>query len=252
MWPATFPSGQGSDLAGTVVAVGAGVTRFRVGDPVMGWTWDRASHASFVTVPVTQLIRKPDALSWDVAGSLYVVACAAHAAVTAVAPTAGETVVVSAAAGGVGSMVVQYLRWLGVEVIGIASTANRQWLSEQGAAAIPYGPGLADRIRAAAPDGVDAFIDLFGPEYLDLAIELGVERGRIETIISFERAQELGVKAQGSESSSNVEVLKMMADLVAEGVIEVPLANRYPLEQVQAAFRQLEDRHTHGKIVLLP
>jgi NADPH2:quinone reductase len=252
LWPASFPSGQGSDLAGTVVAVGAGVEQFRIGDRVMGWTWDRASHASFATVPISQLILKPQELSWEVAGSLYVVACAAHAAVTAIAPTAGETVVVSAAAGGVGSVVVQYLRWLGVTVLGIASESNSAWLTGHGVRAVSYGPGMIDRVRAEAPEGVDAFIDLYGPEYLDLALQLGVGPDRIETIISFQRAQEIGAKSMGSESSSTPAVLRMMADLVVEGVLEFPISAQYPLQDVHAAFRRLESRHTHGKIVLRP
>lgn len=252
MWPAVFPTGQGSDFAGDVVAVGAAVTEFRVGDPVMGWTWERASHATFATVPVRQLIPKPDALTWDVAGSFYVVACAAHAAVTAVAPSPGEVIVVSAAAGGVGSVVVQYLHWLGARVIGIASRPNHPWLEKHGVIPVGYGLGLVDAIRSAAPDGVDAFIDLYGPEYIDLALDLGVDADRIETIISFARAAEVGARAVGSESSSTTAVLQAMTDLAVGGHLELEVAHRFPLADVQAAFTLLEKRHTHGKIVLLP
>jgi NADPH2:quinone reductase len=108
-FPATFPSGEGSDLAGVVTAVGPGVTEFSVGDEVLGFSFRRSSHATHTAVPVDQLIRKPAQLSWEVAGSLYVVGATAYAAVRAVAPQPGETVAVSAAAGGVGSLVVQLL-----------------------------------------------------------------------------------------------------------------------------------------------
>ena len=251
-FPATFPSGQGSDLAGVVAAVGAGVTEFTVGDEVLGYTWQRASHATHVAVPAAQLIAKPPELSWEVAGSLYVVGCTAYAAVRAVDVRPGETVAVSAAAGGVGSLVVQLLAARGIKVLGIASAANAEWLRAHGATPLPYGDDLAERLSAAAPDGIDAFIDLFGPEYVQLAVDLGVPPHRVETIIAFDKARELGTKSDGSASASTREVLTEMADLVASGALEVPIAATYRLDQVCEAFERLESRHTHGKIVLLP
>ena len=250
--PATFPSGEGSDLAGVVIAVGPEVGTFAVGDQVAGWSERRSSHAEYVAVPTDQLIHKPAELSWEVAGSLYVVGVTAYAAVRAVAAGPGDVVVVSAAAGGVGAVVVQLLRTKGATVLGIASPANDEWLTAHGVTPIAYGDGLADRLRAAAPSGVDAFIDLFGPEYLDLAVELGIAPDRINTIISFARAAELGTKAEGSMTATDTTVLQEMADLVASGQIEIPIAGRYPLERVRDAFVELQDRHTRGKIVLIP
>jgi NADPH2:quinone reductase len=252
VFPATFPSGEGSDLAGVVSSVGEGATEFAVGDEVLGWSWRRSSHAEYVAVPVTQLIRKPAGVDWEVAGSLYVVGCTAYAAVRAVNAGEGDTVAVSAAAGGVGSVVVQLLRTNGATVLGIASERNHEWLAAHGVAPIAYGEGLADRLQAAAPKGIDAFIDLFGPEYVQLAVDLGVEPSRIETIISRAKAQEVGAKVEGSGDASTTEVLAEMAELVASGQIEIPIAATYPLERVRDAFAELEERHTHGKIVLVP
>jgi NADPH2:quinone reductase len=251
-FPATFPSGQGSDLAGAVSAVGDEVTEFAVGDEVLGWSWRRSSQAEYVAVPVTQLIRKPAALSWEVAGSLYVVGCTAYAAVRAVGARQGDTVAVSAAAGGVGSVVVQLLRTKNATVLGIASPPHHDWLTAHGVIPISYGDALEERLRAASPKGIDAFIDLFGPQYLQLAVDLGVAPERIETIISREKAQELGTKAEGSGDASTTDVLSQMAELVASGLIEIPIAATYPLEQVREAFAELEKRHTNGKIVLVP
>jgi NADPH:quinone reductase-like Zn-dependent oxidoreductase len=252
LFPATFPSGQGSDLAGVVTELGEGVTDFGLGDEVLGFSWQRSSQATHVVVPVSQLILKPDALSWEVAGALYVVGCTAWAAVEAVAPKPGETVAVSAAAGGVGTVVVQLLAARGAQVLGIASHANADWLTAHGATPVPYGDQLADALTAAAPGGIDAFIDLFGPEYVQLAVELGIPRDRIETIISFQKAQELGTKSAGSADASTREVLTEMADLVASGRIEIPIAATYPLDRVRDAFAEIEKRHTRGKIVLIP
>jgi NADPH:quinone reductase len=251
-FPATFPSGEGSDLAGVVHSVGEGVTEFAVGDEVLGWSWSRSSHAQYTSVPVTQLIRKPQQLSWEVAGSLHVVGVTAYAAVRAVAAAAGDTVAVSAAAGGVGTVVVQLLRTKGATVLGIASESNHDWLVAHGAIPVAYGDGLAERLKAAAPDGIDAFIDLFGPQYVQLAFDLGVAPDRIETIIAWEKAMELGAKAEGSADATTTEVLSEMAELVASGQIEIPIAATYPLEQVRDAFAELEQRHTRGKIVLIP
>jgi NADPH2:quinone reductase len=252
VFPATFPSGEGSDLAGVISAVGDGVTEFAVGDEVLGWSWQRSSQAEYVAVPVTQLIRKPARLSWEVAGSLYVVGCTAYAAVRAVDARPGETIAVSGAAGGVGSVVVQLLRTKDATVLGIASSPNHPWLVAHGVIPISYGERLAERLRAAAPNGIDAFIDLYGPEYVQLAVDLGIPRDRIETITARAKGQELGTKTDGSGDASTTDVLSLMAELVASGRIEIPIAATYPLEKVRDAFAELEQRHTHGKIVLIP
>ena len=252
MFPATFPSGEGSDLAGVVTAVAPDVTEFAIGDEVLGFSFRRSSHATHTAVPVNQLIHKPPQLSWEAAGSLYVVGATAYAAVRAVAPQPGDTVAVSAAAGGVGSLVVQLLVLRKARVLGIAGPGNAEWLRAHGVTPIAYGDGLADRLREAAPDGIDAFIDLFGPDYVQLAVDLGVAPERIDTIIAFQKAGEVGAKTEGSVEASTPEVLTEISDLVATGAVEFDIAATYPLDQVADAFEELEKRHTHGKIVLLP
>ncbi len=252
MFPASFPSGQGSDLAGVVTAIGPGVTEFAVGDEVLGFSPRRSSHATHTAVPVGQLIRKPAEMRWEVAGSLYVAGVTAYAAVRAVGPRAGETVAVSAAAGGVGSLVVQLLALREAVVLGIAGPDNADWLRGHGAIPVEYGDGLARRLREAAPEGIDAFIDLFGPDYVDLAVELGVAPERIDTIISFQKAAEVGAKTAGSADASTPEVLAELADLVTSGAVDFDIAATFPLDRVADAFELLEKRHTHGKVVLLP
>lgn len=251
-WPATFPSGEGSDLAGIVQSVGDGVTIFSEGDHVLGWTEERASHAELVAVPGDQLASKPPSVRWEVAGSLFVAGMAASACVQAVAPHAGETIVVSAAAGGVGSLAVQLARRTGARVIGLASERNHDWLREHDIVPVTYGEGQPDRIRDAAGGAVDGFIDTFGGGYVDLAIELGVEPRRINTITDFEAVERLGVQSLGTHSIATAARLAQLAELVAAGELEVPIARVFPLDQVRDAYRELADRHTHGKIVLVP
>src|ERR1700731_2940957 len=251
-FPATFPSGEGSDLAGVVLEVGDGVSDFAVGDEVLGFSFQRSSHATHTVAPVDQLIHKPAELSWEVAGSLYVVGVTAYAAVRAVAPQPGETIAVSAAAGGVGSLVVQLLAQRDVRVLGIASSGNAEWLRAHGVEPVEYGDGLAQRLQQAAPDGIDAFIDLFGPDYVQLAVDLGVSPERIDTVISFEKAGEVGAKTEGSVDASTPEVLAEIANLIATGTIDFEVAGTSPLDRVADAFEELERRHTRGKIVLRP
>jgi NADPH:quinone reductase-like Zn-dependent oxidoreductase len=250
-WPATFPSGEGSDLAGIVAETGPGVSGVSVGDEVIGWTDNRASQAEYVVVEEQHLTPKPAGVPWEVAGALFVAGATAYAAVRAVSLTEGDTVVVSGAAGGVGSLAVQLARRADATVIGLASQANFGWLAGHGVIPVAYGDGVAHRIRLAAGK-VDAFIDTFGADYVQLALELGVEASRIDTIANFEAVDRYGVKADGSGAGASASVLAELAGLIAAGELEVPIAATFPLDQVQDAYRQLATGHILGKIVLLP
>ncbi|MEU6580460.1 NADP-dependent oxidoreductase [Nocardia sp. NPDC046763] len=253
MFPSTFPSGQGSDLAGVIEEVGAGVGGYSPGDEVIGFSENRAAQAELVLVEATNLTRKPESVPWEVAGGLYVAGVTAWGAVRSVQLEQGETVVVSGAAGGVGSLAVQLARRAGATVIGLASESNHAWLQRHGVIPIAYGDDVADRIKAAAPEGVDAFIDTFGNGYVELALALGVTTERIDTIADYAAAAQYGVKTDGgAEAGPGGTVLAELAGLIADGRLEVPIANVYPLAQVREAYTELERRHTHGKIVLRP
>jgi NADPH:quinone reductase-like Zn-dependent oxidoreductase len=250
-WPATFPSGQGSDLAGVVAQAGPGVTGFAPGDEVIGYTESRASQAEYVLAEAANLTAKPAGVSWEAAGSLFVAGATAYAAVRAVALTTGDTVVVSAAAGGVGSLTVQLAKRAGATVIGLASPANHEWLAGHGVIPVSYGEGVADRIRQAAPK-VDACIDTFGGDYVELALALGVEPSRVDTIVRFDAVGRYGVKAEGNAAGASAAVLAELAGLIAAGELEIPVAATFPLDQVRDAYRLLAQGHLRGKIVLLP
>ena len=252
-WPATFPSGQGSDLAGTVKAVGDGVDSFAVDDDVLGFTDDRASHAEEVVVQATNIVHKPPEVPWEQAGGLKIAGTTAYASVRAVEVGEGDVVVVSGAAGGVGSLTVQLARLRGATVIGLAGKANHEWLTEHGTIAVDYGePDLVEAIRAAAGGGVDAFLDTFGGGYIDLALDLNVPPQRINTIIDRAAAGEHGTQAVGGSVASTPAVLAELAGLMAAGRLEVPVARVYRFDEVGDAYRELERRHTRGKIVLVP
>jgi NADPH:quinone reductase-like Zn-dependent oxidoreductase len=253
LFPSTFPSGQGSDLAGVIEEVGSGARGSSPGDEVIGFSDKRASQAELVLVEAGNLTGKPEKVSWEVAGGLYVAGTTAWGAVYGVQPKEGETVVISGAAGGVGSIAAQLARRTGATVIGLASESNHEWLKRHGVIPVAYGAGVADRITAAAPSGVDAFIDAHGDRYVELALALGVAAERIDTIVDFAAAQKYGVKTDGGAAAGpGAKVLAELTGLIADGHLEVPIANVYPLAQVREAYTELERRHTRGKIVLRP
>jgi NADPH:quinone reductase-like Zn-dependent oxidoreductase len=250
-FPASFPSGEGTDLAGTVAELGSGTTGVAVGEEVIGWTDNRASHAEYALVDAENWTPKPAGVPWDVAGAIPVAGFTAYAAVRAVALKRGDVVVVAGAAGGVGSIAVQLAVLPGATVIGLASEPNHDWLRQHGVIPVTYGDGVADRIRQAA-DHVDAFIDTQGGDYVDLALSLGIEPSRIDTIANFTAAQQYGVKADGNGAGASAAALAELAGLIADGKLEIPIAAAYPLAGVRDAYRELEHGHTRGKIVLLP
>jgi NADPH:quinone reductase-like Zn-dependent oxidoreductase len=255
LWPATFPSGQGSDLAGVIDRLGPGVTTVAAGDEVIGWVDTRSAQAEYAVVDADNLASKPADVPWEVAGALGVAGFTAWAAIRAVNLKAGDTVAVSAAAGGVGSLTVQLARRAGATVVGIAGPDNLEWLREHGAIPVRYGEDLVGRIFDAllTTPQVDAFIDTYGGDYVEFAInELGVEPSRVDTIVRFDAVREYGVKSEGNAAGASAANLAELAELVAAGELEVPIAATYPLDQVREAYARLATGHVRGKIVLLP
>ncbi len=252
IWPWPLPSGQGTDFAGIVETPGEDVANFKKGDAVIGFTQKRDSQAEYVLAEAGDLVPKPEHVTWEQGGSLFMVGTTAYGAVKAVSLKKGDTVVVSAAAGGVGSVVVQLAAQMGARIIGLASEANHEWLKKHGVIPIAYGNDLAVRIKEAAGGHIDAFIDCFGKGYVELAVQLGVPVDRIDTLIDFEAAKKYKVKTDGSDVAATGEILRELTNDVDQGKLEIPIARVYPLTQVREAFQELEKRHTHGKIVLIP
>jgi NADPH:quinone reductase-like Zn-dependent oxidoreductase len=255
LWPASFPSGQGSDFAGVVDSLGPDVTTFAPGDEVIGWVDTRSSQAEYVVAEAANLARKPAGLPWEVAGAIPVVGFTAWAMVRAVDVKAGDTVVVSGAAGGVGGIAVQLARRKGATVIGLAGPSNHDWLVRHDVIPVVYGDGVAERIRGAAPANasVDAFLDTHGGDYVELALnDLKVRPERVDTIVRFDAAAKYGVKVDGNAAGASAATLSELAALAAAKDIEIPLAQTFPLGEVRAAYAQLAKGHVRGKIVLMP
>lgn len=245
-----LPAGNGNDYAGIVDAVGEGVTAFGPGDAVFGGRRFFA-QAEYVVDESENLRPVPAGLSLAQAGSLDIAGRTAVASVRQVAPRKGETVLVSAAAGGVGILAAQLARALGARVVGTASVANHAALRELGIDPVEYGAGLADRLRAIAPDGIDAVLDNEGRDTLETALELGVPIARINTIADRPFAAEHGISTVGGADASRHDLFELAARIAA-GEISFPIDAAYPLEEVVAAYTRLKARHLRGKIVLEP
>jgi len=245
---AAFPRQLGNEFAGVVDAVGEGVTSLLTGDEVLGWTTANA-YAEAVVVPVEHLVRKPLMMSWAVAGALSASGQTAHTAVEALAIRRGDIVLVHGAAGGVGTMAVQLARLRGAHVIGTASRENHDYLRALGAEPVKYGPGLAERVRALAPNGLHAALDGSGRGALDASIELGIDPTRIGTLVDFQDVQRLGVQAIRSQRSR--ERLQSLVDLHDAGDLRVHVRDIYPLAYAAVAHRDVENGHGRGKVVLM-
>jgi NADPH:quinone reductase-like Zn-dependent oxidoreductase len=248
----TVPSGFGYDFAGVVDEVGDGASGFAEGGRVYGGVMERAA-ADFIVVKTPPgasevLVHTPEGLSDELASTLGVAGATASAALAAIDLTPEDTVLIGGAAGGVGVFVVQLAQLAGATVIGTASQGTFPFLRELGAKPVTYGAGLADRVRALAPDGITAAVDLFGTETVETALALGVAPERIATIAAGPTPPGGARAAWGGEAEPDA--LPRIADAIAAGQITVPIAARFPIEEIRQATALQADRHVHGKIVV--
>jgi NADPH:quinone reductase-like Zn-dependent oxidoreductase len=251
VWPAHFPEGQGNDFAGHIAEIGSGVRDFAVGDEVIGFS-PRAAQAEYVALEAGRVAAKPPGLSWEAAATIAGAGATAWASVAAVDPRPGETIVVSAAAGGVGIYAAQLARLRGADVIGTAGENNASLLESLGIRPARYGPGLSAQLRELAPNGIDGFIDTFGSGNVALAVSLGVEPDRINTLIDQDAVQRFGVHSEAQEQADTPAIWAQLADHVARGDITVPIAAAYDFttEDVRRAYGDVGTRHGSGKRVL--
>ena len=251
IWPAHFPEGQGNDLAGYITEVGAGVHDFAIGDEVLGFA-PRMAQAEYVVLSVDAVAPKPPGLAWEAAATIAGAGATAWAAVSAVNPQPGETVVVSGAAGGVGIYAAQLARLRGADVIGTCGEANFGLLTSLGIRPVEYGPGLSRRLRELAPKRIDGYIDTFGSDNVSVAVGLGVAPNRINTLIDQDAVQRFGVHSDAQEQANVPRIWAELADLVARNDVTVPIAAVYDFttEQVRQAYRAVGTRHVSGKRVL--
>ncbi|MFF5114666.1 NADP-dependent oxidoreductase [Streptosporangium sp. NPDC000509] len=243
-----LPRVPGNEFAGVVDQVGEGVGGISVGAEVLGFDLLNC-YAEYVVVSAENVTPKPANMPWEVAGGFTAGTQTAHIALRQLGVKEGDTVLVHAAAGGVGTAAVQLARlWGAATVIGTAREENHDYLRALGATPVTYGEGLLERVRALAPGGVDLVVDGAGGEALDVSLEL-VKGDRIVTLVEHDRAAELGVqRTRGVREASR---LAELAALYAKGDLVFPVRRTYPLERAADAHREVAGRHGQGKVVLV-
>lgn len=245
--PVTFPQTIGQEYSGVVDQVGDGVDGIAVGDEVLGSTMLNA-QAQHVVVPAEHVVAKPPELDFPAAAAFVAAAQTASGALLELKVTDGETLLVHAAAGSVGTIAVQLGRLRGATVIGTASPGNHEYLRSLGAIPVAYGDGLVDRVRALAPNGVDVALDAIGGAAIPASVELIADRQRIGTIVDDRLAAEHGIRVVRA-GRSPARLAEMIA-LAAEGKLVLPV-RAYPFADVVAAHRAVESGHGRGKVVLI-
>ncbi|MBF4577529.1 NADP-dependent oxidoreductase [Frondihabitans sp. VKM Ac-2883] len=246
----TLPSGYGTDYAGVVDEIGEGATGYSVGDRVYGAALSRAL-ADFVIVKADGNIASgvahhtPDGVDDQTAATIAIAGSTAAAALEVLNLSPNDTVLVGGAGGGVGLFAVQLARAAGARVIGTGSPATAEYLTTLGAEPVAYGEGLTDRVRALDGGPITAALDLHGTDTVDVARELGVPDNRICTIAAIVE----GVPAANGATTS-AESLQDLAQLIADGVLRVPIAAAFPVEEVRAAVELQAGRHARGKVIV--
>jgi NADPH:quinone reductase-like Zn-dependent oxidoreductase len=247
--PVEFPVLDGREAAGVVDEVGEGVEGVSAGDDVFGFTVAGAA-AEYAVLDV--FARKPAGLSWEEAAGLPVAVETSVRVFNVLGGIGeGQTIVINGAAGGVGTAAVQLARARGARVIGTASEGNHEFLRSLGAEATTYGGGMAERIRALAPDGVDLAFDTAGKGAIPDLIELTADPAKVATIADF-TAAELGAKVTGGGDGRAPGALEEAAALIEKGEFSLPVAQAFPFDRAGDAHRTSEGGHVRGKLVLVP
>lgn len=256
--PNALPKPVGQEAAGVVTAVGPGVTAVAVGDEVIAYPVS-GGYSTDLVVAAANVVPKPASMTWEQAGGALLTGATAVHALTAADVRDGETVLIHGASGGVGLPAVQLAVGRGATVIATAGPTKHDLLRELGAVPVEYGDGLADRVRAAAPQGIDAALDLIGTdEAVETSLELVADRQRIVTIAAFGRALDDGITliggGPGADPGTEIRnaARTQLTDAFAAGRLRLFVAKSYPLAEAADAIREIMTGHTTGKIVLVP
>ncbi len=245
--PVNFPSRLGNEMAGVIDEVGDGVASWSVGDEVLGFE-QMACYAETLIVGADHLVAKPPAMPWEEAGVLPASGQTAHSVLDQLGVGPGDTLLVHAAAGGVGSFAVQIARARGATVVGTARESNHEYLARLGAIPVSYGSGLEDRVQAVAPGGVTAVLDCVGGDALEVSVHLVADRSRVGTIADPAGAARLGLRSVGTERSAAR--LSELIRLYETRALAVSIWKSVPLHDAAEAHREVETGHVRGKVVL--
>jgi len=246
-----LPQTTGREVAGVVDEVGAGVTDVSIGDRVFGFSGGSAGSGAAELAVVSDYAPIPPSLDFAQAAGLPVALETATRSLDTLGVTAGKALLISGAAGGIGSTAVQLAVARGARVIGTASAGNHEYLRTLGAEPVSYGEGLIDRVHALAPDGVDLALDIAGSGVLPDLIELAGGPEHVVTIADFDGARAYGVTFSRGDAGRALHAIANIGELIGTGRFSLPVAQTCPLAQIADAHRVSEAGHVRGKLVLL-
>ena len=244
-----LPQTLGYEAAGVVDELGDGVTGVAVGDRVFGLSPDGAAQAELAVLSWYAPI--PSSLDFAGAAALPAAVETATRALDQLGVPSGRLLLINGASGSVGSAAVQLAVARGARVIGTASPANHDYLRSLGAEPVAYGAGMAERVRALAPDGVDLALDVAGSGVLPELIELAGGAEHVLTVADFTGAQKYGVRFSRGDSGRALHALADIGELIESGRFSLPVAQTFPLAEVAEAQRVSEHGHVRGKLVLV-
>jgi NADPH:quinone reductase-like Zn-dependent oxidoreductase len=245
--PEDFPVLFGREAAGVIEAAGAGVEWFAPGDAVFGNT-DAGGFSEYALLPVAITAHKPPSVSFTDAATLPVAAATAYDGVRQLALPPGATLLITGVGGGVGVAAAQIARHDGLTVIGTASAGKKDFVTSLGVTHVEYGPGVAGRVRAAAPQGIDGIYDQVGGQALEEVAPLLTDRSKLVT--AADRATVARLGGAPVARARNQEVLDAVAQLVAEGTLNPYVTHTFPLAQAPDALHLVEMGHARGKVVI--
>lgn len=241
------PRVLGSEAAGVVRVLGEGVSGFMIGDPVFGIAPDGA-FADHALLDAGESAGVPDDVTFTQAATLPVAAATAYDAVDQLGLTPGQTLLVLGVAGGVGGAAAQIARSRGITVLGTARDQAREYVATLGATQIAYGEGVAERIRAVAPDGVDGLLDLVGGMDAKAAATTLRTGGRL--VSTTDPATAAGLGGEYVKRRRTGEVLASVAALVAGGALDPHVSETFTLDRAAEAMLAVESGHARGKCVI--
>jgi NADPH2:quinone reductase len=242
-------SGIGPD---TEIASGGGA----VGDEVLAFRIV-GGYASEVTVAAKDVFAKPANLGFPEAANLLLAGTTAAEMLDIASVEQGDTILLHGASGAVGVSVLQQAKLAGVHVIGTASPQNFDIIRRFGGVPLAYGPGLLDRVRESAPDGIVAALDAVGTdEAIDVSLALVTDRGRVVSIAAFGRAETDGYRiiagAMPESAAFRDRIRTHLIELASSGQLVVPIARTFPLADAREALEFLGEQHPGGKLALIP
>ncbi len=246
-----LPQTTGREVAGVADEIGEGVTDVAVGDRVFGFSGGSAGAGAAELALLSDYAPIPPSLDFTAAAGLPVALETATRALDALGVRTGKTLLINGASGGIGSAAVQLAVARGARVIGIASPGNHDYLRSLGAEPVAYGAGLAGRVRAVAPGGVDLALDVAGSGVLPELVELAGGPDHVVTVADFAGAREHGVTFSRGDAGRAVHAIAEIGELIESGRFSLPVAQTFPLDEIAAAHRISEDGHVRGKLVLL-